>query len=81
MEADKFGMIDLSTPLAGMQKAEASLNRTAARLATAADPQSDALDLSQEAVAMLSARTAFQANAEVACTEMELSRNLVDLLG
>ena len=64
-----------------MQKAEASLNRTAARLTTAADPQSDAVDLSQEAVAMLSARTAFQANAQVARTEIEMNRNLVDLLG
>ena len=74
-------MIDLAAPLAGMQKAEASLNRTAARIATAADPQSDAVDLSAEAVAMMTARTAFAANAQVARTELELTRNLVDLLG
>ena len=64
---DKEKMIDLTAqldgPLAGMQRAAASLDRTARRLATAADPQPDAVDLSQEAVSMLSARTAFQANA------------------
>ncbi len=74
-------MIDLATPLAGMQKVEASLNRTAARLATAVDPAADAVDLSTEAVAMLSAKTAFQANANVLRTEVELSRNLIDMLG
>lgn len=74
-------MIDLATPLAGMQKAEASLNRTAQRLATAASPESDQVDLSQEAVNLLAARTAFQANANVVKTESELSRSVLDMLG
>lgn len=73
-------MIDLATPLAGMHKAEASLQRTATRLAQAADSQSDSVDLSTEAVALLSAKAAFSANAAVLKTETDLSKNLVDLL-
>jgi hypothetical protein len=73
-------MIDFSAPLAGIQKAEASLQLAAERLATAADPRGDAVDLSEVAVSLLTARTAVQANVNVIRTEAELSRALVDLL-
>lgn len=72
-------MIDLATPLAGMQKAEAALNRTATRLANTAAP-TDSVDLSAETVSMLAASTAFNVNASVLRTEVELSRNVLDLL-
>jgi hypothetical protein len=74
-------VIAFSAPLAGIQRAGDSLDRTARRLATLGTPQGDSVDLSAEAVAMLVARTAVQANVNVLRTEAEVSRSLLDLLG
>jgi hypothetical protein len=74
-------MIDFNTPLAGIQRAEASVNRTAAKLATAGDPQGDAVDLSAAAVALLSARTSVQANVNVIRAQDAIGQTLVNLLG
>ena len=73
-------MIDFSAPLAGLQRAEASLNRTAARLATGSFSGADSVDLSVEMVALIEARLAHQANANVLRAEAETSRVLLDLL-
>lgn len=76
-------MIDFSAPLAGIQQAEASLDRVASKLALAADPAQggDWVDLSAAAVALLTARTSVQANVNVIRTQDEISRTLIDLLG
>ena len=62
-------MIDFSTPLQGMQSAEARLNTTAGKIAHAADsttgqPQSgkDRVDLSEETIALMKERQDFEAN-------------------
>jgi len=62
-------MINFSTPLQGMQSAEASLNKTAGQIARTADsttgqPQSgkDHVDLSEEMVALMKERQDFEAN-------------------
>ena len=73
-------MIDFSAPLQGIQRAEASLNRTAGRVASLGSPQGDAMDLSGEAVALLTAKTSMQANLNVLRTEANLSRSIVNLL-
>ena len=74
-------MLDMSVPLAGIRRAEASLNGTASRLATVGTPQGDAVDLSSEVVTMLGAKIAVQANANVIRSEAALSKSLIDLLG
>ena len=44
-------------------------------------PQGDSVDLSSEVVAMLAAKTAVRANANVLRTEADLSRSVLDLIG
>jgi hypothetical protein len=78
--ADMDCMIDFGAPLAGIQRAETSLNRTAVRLASLGAPEGDSVDLSAEAVAMLAAKTAVQVNVNVARAEADLSRTLLDIL-
>jgi flagellar hook protein FlgE len=72
-------MIDFSDPLAGMNRAEARLNQTAARLAKTGF-SGDEVDLSAEMVAMLEARNEFAANTKVAQTEYQMNKSLIDLL-
>jgi hypothetical protein len=79
--ADKQRMIDFSAPLAGIQRAEGNLNRTASRLATLGTPQGDSVDLTAEVMAMLVAKNTVQANVNVLRSEADLSRTLLDLLG
>ena len=76
-----LGMLDLQTPLAGMNRASASLDRTAARIAAAPFAPDDSVHLSDEMVAMLSARNDFETNVKVAQTEDEMSRTLLNMLG
>jgi flagellar basal body rod protein FlgC len=73
-------MINFSTPLQGIERAEASLQRTASRLASLGTPQGDTVDISAEAVAMLSARNAAQANINMLRTEADLSASVMSLL-
>lgn len=75
-------MIDFTTPLSGMQQAETSLNRSAARIAKiGGSAASDSVDLSAEAVAMIEARNNFAANAKVARTEDQMNKSLLRILG
>jgi len=75
-------MIDFSTPLSAMQRAEASLNQTAARVASIGlTPSGDSVDLSAEMIAMMEAKNNFSANVKVAQTEDQVSQSLLNILG
>ena len=74
-------MLDMSVPLEGIRRAEASLHGAAGRVATVGTPQGDAVDLSSEIVTVLGAKIAAQANANVIRSEAALSKSLIDLLG
>ena len=79
-------MLDLSVPLQGLNRAEAELNSAAAKIAQASlsagsPPANDAVDLSTEIVALLSAKNDFAANARVIHTIGDLNQSLVNLLG
>jgi hypothetical protein len=71
-----------SVALAGMERAAARVERSAARLATAADVSapSDGLDLSQEVVSLLAARNDFAVQSRVVLTADEMQRQVLDLL-
>jgi hypothetical protein len=74
-------MIDFSTPLAGMDAAAASLNRTAAKIANiGGNPAGDSVDLSADAVAMIEAKNNFAANVQVVHTADEMTRALLNIL-
>ncbi len=86
--ADETGMIGFSTPLSfstpfeGMQRAEASVNQTAQRIARiGGSAEGDFVDLSTEAVNLVQAKTEFEANLKAAKTEDQMSRSLLSLIG
>ena len=64
--------------LSGMDAAQERFERVAERTAR---PAEDSVDLSAEAVKMMEARNAFQANARVAQTGDEMERTALDILG
>jgi flagellar basal body rod protein FlgB len=81
-----YGM-DLSIPLAGMSRAEQSLNTTASQLARmplsapqAASP-GDTVDLSAEMIALMQSRNDFETNVKVAQTFDEMQQSLLNVLG
>ncbi|HEY4361657.1 MAG TPA: flagellar basal body rod C-terminal domain-containing protein [Bryobacteraceae bacterium] len=74
-------MIDLQTPLAGMNRASASVDRAASRIAAAPFASSDSVDLSTEMVTLMEGRTSFEANVKVAQKEDQMSKSVIDLLG
>jgi len=78
-------MADFSIPLAGMQRAEDLLNRTAERLASlplsTSDAPVDTVDLSAEMVALIEARNMMAVNVKAAQTADEMARRTLDLLG
>ena len=65
--------------LEGMHQAQSRVENTAQWLARAADP-ADRTDLSAEMVALIEARNAFGANANVAKTADRMERRAIDLL-
>jgi flagellar hook-associated protein FlgK len=79
-------MPDFSIPLAGMSAATSRIETAAARIArpplaaaTHPEPQ-DSVELSAEMVALIEARTAFQANANVVQTFEQLHLSLLNIL-
>ena len=71
--------------LDGLRRAEASLQKTAARVAQMStaltgEPH-DYVDLSTEAVALIEVRHAFQANIKSIETADELTESTLDILG
>ncbi len=78
-------MVNLNTPLQGMQQAMDRIDVTAQRIAgmpsLASTPPEDTLDLSNEMVALLESRNQFAANVQTARVEDRMSRASLDLLG
>lgn len=77
---DMCDMIDFSTPLAGLNQAESSVNQVAAKVATFGFPQGDSVDLSSEAVSLIQAKNDFAANTKVIQTEDSMTKSLLNLV-
>jgi flagellar basal body rod protein FlgC len=73
--------IDFSSPMRGMQDAEARVERTASRIARGPFQAPDSMDLSTEMVNLIQARNDFKANIKVAETMDEMSRTTLHLIG
>jgi flagellar hook protein FlgE len=78
-------MVDLTTPLQGMQQAADRFQVAAERISRmpslAASPPEDVLDLSSEMVALMESRNQFAANVKTARVADDMSRAALDLLG
>ncbi len=75
----------LQTGLDGLRRAEAGVQRTAARLAqlpfsVTGEPQ-DVVDLSEEAVALLVNKNAFEANLKSIETAAQMADSALDIVG
>jgi flagellar hook protein FlgE len=77
LPADKQGMIDFSTPLSGMTQAETSVNQIALRVA---QPATDAVDLSMEMVALMSARDNYAVDSKVIQAEDQMTQSALSVL-
>lgn len=64
-----------------MDRASASLDRAASRIATIGQPSGDTVDLSTEMVALIQARNEFGANVKAAQTADELTQSLLNIVG
>jgi flagellar hook protein FlgE len=79
--ADKIDMDIMGIARDGMRSAAGSLEKSAGKIAKAADPASaDAIDLSSEMVALLDARNQFRTNARVIQTADEMQKTTLNLL-
>lgn len=70
-------MIDFSAPLAGMMRAETTVNQIATRLA---NPASDTVDLSSEMVALMQSKNNFAVDVKLAQTEDQMTRSAISLM-
>jgi flagellar hook protein FlgE len=70
-------MIDFSTPLSGMTRAETTVNQIATRLA---QPATDSVDLSTEMVSLMSAKNDFATNVKVAQTLDQMTKSALSIL-
>jgi flagellar hook-associated protein FlgK len=66
--------------IGGLEQAQSQLESTANRIASPANPV-DGVDLSQEAVSLLQARTDFQANLATLKVNDQMLQSLFDVLG
>jgi flagellar hook-associated protein FlgK len=78
---DMPDMIDFQTSLQGMDRASASLDRAASRIAAIGQPSGDTVDLSTEMVALIQARNNFGANVKAAQTMEEVTQSLLNIVG
>jgi hypothetical protein len=69
-------MIDFSTPLSGMTRAETSVNQIARRIA---EPATDSVDLSTEMVSLMSASDSFAIDAKLARAESQMSASALSV--
>jgi flagellar hook protein FlgE len=74
-------MIDFSTPLAGLDRASAAVQKVASRVAQTGETGGDSVDLSSEAVALIVAKQNFESNVKVIQTYDQLNKSLLDLVG
>ena len=80
--------MDLSISLAGMQRASASVDQSAKRIASASvaitdtppSAPTDIVDLSAEMVNLIQAKNAFTANANVARATSDMEQSLLNVL-
>lgn len=70
-------MIDFSAPLSGMTQAETSVNQVATQLAK---PSNDSIDLSSEAVSLMTARDSFAIDVKVAQAEDQMSQSALSVI-
>jgi len=70
-------MVGLTSALEGINRSEAQF----AQLPPAQPAQSDQVDLSAEAVALIQSKNSFEANTNVLKVADELDRTLMDLMG
>jgi flagellar hook protein FlgE len=70
-----IGMIQSAT---GLQRAEGQLNQAAQAIAT---PQSDSVDLSAQAVALIQAKNNFDANLKTLQAGDEMTKTLLQAVG
>ena len=70
-----------SIALQGLQRAQNQLQNTAVNVASLGSPGSDTVDLSQAAVALISAKTQFAANIGVLKIAGDMQKNLLNVLG
>lgn len=73
------GMIDFSTPLAGLNAATTTVNRAASNIAKSSF-SSDRIDLSQEMVNLMRGQNDFEANTKVIRTEDQMNQSLLDIM-
>jgi flagellar hook protein FlgE len=78
--------MDLSISLAGMQRASASVDQSAKRIASSTlspsvSPPVDIVDLSAEMLALMQAKNAFTANVNMARTTPDMEQSLLNMLG
>jgi flagellar hook protein FlgE len=66
--------------IGGLEEAQSQLESTAKRIANPANPV-DGVDLSQEAVSLMQARTDFQANLATLKVNDQMLHSLFDVLG
>jgi flagellar basal body rod protein FlgC len=73
----------VSSALAGLNSAEARLERTAERLARVASPAApaDEVSLSGEMINLILAKASYEVNLKSLETAGEMERSLIDLLG
>ena len=70
-----------SIALQGLHRAQNQLQNTAVNVASLGSPGSDTVDLSQAAVALISAKTQFAANIGVLKIAGDMQKNLLNVLG
>ena len=73
-------MIDFQTPLQGLDRASASLDVAASRIASIGQPAGDSVDLSAEMVALIQSRNNFGANVKAAQTMDEVTQSLLNIV-
>jgi flagellar hook protein FlgE len=73
------GMIDFSTPLAGLNTAASTVTRAASNIARSGF-SGDTVDLSQEMVNLMQGQNDFEANTKVIKTEDQMTRGLLDIV-
>src|ERR1051326_6939675 len=87
--ADKLdgeqSMVGLSAPLEGLSRAQTSFDSAAAKIAQPVSPdapnQQDEVSLSDQMVALMQSRNAYEANLKTLQTGNQMQKTLLDLIG
>ena len=78
-------MVGFSAPLEGLSRAQASFDSAAAKIAQPVSPDApnpqDEVSLSDQMVALMQSRNAYEANLKSLQTGYQMQKTLLDLLG